>query len=279
MRDGLLFGAGSKAYRDAVDLPPRAAAVMEELRPGVTAARSVGDVGRSVAAAWRTRPLGTAELVGAKAARSWYATDSARHERVLLPLQLAYLALAALGGAVAWRMGGASRALALGVAAVVVYFWAMTVLVLSIVRYMVPAMALLFLLLPGLMADEHDARLRREPDRRDACPVQEHRLAERDRGRDAARRVREHAAALPLARVDLPRARAARGRCEPGGGIEAREPAERRAEVGLEAGPPRREAVQLPDVREALLREEIARQDVVALRRVADRAVPARGTG
>jgi len=151
MRDGLLFGAGSKAYRDAVDLPPRAAAVMEELRPGVTAARSVGDVGRSVAAAWRTRPLGTAELVGAKAARSWYATDSARHERVLLPLQLAYLALAALGGAVAWRMGGASRALALGVAAVVVYFWAMTVLVLSIVRYMVPAMALLFLLLPGLM--------------------------------------------------------------------------------------------------------------------------------
>ena len=152
MRDGLLFGAGSKAYREAVDLPPRAAAVMEELRPGVTAARSVGDVGRAVAAAWRTRPVGTAELVGAKAARSWYATDSARHERLLLPLQLAYLALAAVGGAVAWRMGGASRALALGVGALVVYFWAMTVVVLSIVRYMVPAMALLFLLLPGLMA-------------------------------------------------------------------------------------------------------------------------------
>jgi hypothetical protein len=49
-------------------------------------------------------------------------------------------------------MGGASRALALGVGALVVYFWAMTVVVLSIVRYMVPAMALLFLLLPGLMA-------------------------------------------------------------------------------------------------------------------------------
>jgi 4-amino-4-deoxy-L-arabinose transferase-like glycosyltransferase len=150
MRDGLLFGAGSKVYRGAVDLPPRAAAVMEDLRPGVTAARSVGDVGRAVAAAWRTSPLGTAELVGAKAARSWYATDSARHERLLLPLQLVYLALAAVGAAVAWRTGGASRALAFAVGAIVVYFWAMTTVVLSIVRYMVPAMALLFLLLPGL---------------------------------------------------------------------------------------------------------------------------------
>ena len=152
MRDGLLFGAGSKAYRDAVDLPPRAAAVLEDLRPRVTAARSVGEVGRAVAAAWRTRPLGTAELLGAKAARSWYATDSARNERLLLRLQLVYLALAAVGGAVAWRTGGAARAVALGVGALVLYFWAMTVLVLSIVRYMIPAMALLFLLMPGLMA-------------------------------------------------------------------------------------------------------------------------------
>ena len=151
MRDGLLFDAGSKAYRDAIDLPPRAAAVMAELRPGVSAARSVGDVGRAVAAAWRTRPLGTAELVGVKAARSWYATDSGRHERPLLWLQVAYVVLAAAGGAGAWWRRGAPRALALGVAALVVYFWAMTIVVLSIVRYMVPAMALLFLLLPGLM--------------------------------------------------------------------------------------------------------------------------------
>src|SRR5262245_38986310 len=116
--------------------------------------------------------------------------------------------------------------------------------------------------------DEHYPRLRVERDRRDPLAVEEHRLAERDGRGDAAGRVREHAAVLPLAHVDLPDARAVGRRREPGGGIEAAEAADRIAEIGLEAGPPGADAVQLRDVREALLREQVAREDVVALRRV-----------
>jgi 4-amino-4-deoxy-L-arabinose transferase-like glycosyltransferase len=161
LRDGLAFDAGSKAYRTPVALPAPARAVMDDLAPRVTAATSVAEIAAAVGEACRSRPLGVAALVGAKVARSWYGTDSARHERVLLPLQVVYLALAAWGTAVAWRAGGSTRALAVAVWALVVYFWGMTILVLSIARYMVPAMALLFLLVPGVLAGLTGERARR----------------------------------------------------------------------------------------------------------------------
>ncbi|MCG8460411.1 MAG: hypothetical protein MI919_29365, partial [Holophagales bacterium] len=96
----------------------------------------------------REEPGPVLRLLAAKAARSWYATDSLRFERWILLLQIPYLLLAAAGTWLWVRQRAADRervADLVTVAVFVVYFWGMTFLVLSILRYMLPAMALLML--------------------------------------------------------------------------------------------------------------------------------------
>ena len=66
---------------------------------------TLGDVGSFMASELRRRPVGVAELVALKAARSWYATDSHRNERLSLGVQLLYLTLIAYSGVRAYRAG------------------------------------------------------------------------------------------------------------------------------------------------------------------------------
>jgi hypothetical protein len=84
-------------------------------------------------------------LVAWKAARAWYGMDAIRYEEVYgLLAQLVYLPLAAAGTRLIWREMPAGRTWAVVVITIVAYFWCMTTAVLSIVRYMTPAMGLLF---------------------------------------------------------------------------------------------------------------------------------------
>jgi hypothetical protein len=102
-------------------------------------------------------PSAVATLVAIKAARSWYATDSHRREVAVAAVQAVYLVLVVAGAGLAWRRGPAARRLTWLVAGLALYFWVMTISVLSIARYMVPAMGLLFLLTAPLL----DVRSRR----------------------------------------------------------------------------------------------------------------------
>ncbi|MEM1182420.1 MAG: phospholipid carrier-dependent glycosyltransferase [Acidobacteriota bacterium] len=95
-------------------------------------------------------PSPVVELLAVKAARAWYGTESVRHEGALLAIQVPALILAALG---LWRLGRRHPALVLAIFAVVGYFWGMTFLVLSILRYMVPAMALLMIPIAWLLLE------------------------------------------------------------------------------------------------------------------------------
>ena len=52
-------------------------------------------------------------------------------------------------GYVAWKAGGERRRLAIIVTSITLLFWCMSVLALPLVRYMVPAIALGFVLLPA----------------------------------------------------------------------------------------------------------------------------------
>lgn len=149
--DGLTIAV--KPERSGPPVPADVKRLMTAVDEGRPDFHSTGDVLRFVAA--QDGPAVT-KLVAIKAARSWYATDSLRFENWLLILQIPYLLLAASGLAVAWRQGGARRSLVLIVILVALYFWAMTMLVLSILRYMVPAMALL--LLAGALAVDHGLR-------------------------------------------------------------------------------------------------------------------------
>jgi hypothetical protein len=149
IRDGLTFATNLKGYRQGVWVPADVRTVMKNIQAGYQELHTMGDVASALTEQARQHPAAVAKLFLLKAARSWYATDTQRREGYLMLIQAIYLLPVMVGVGVAWRMGGNARLLVLFVVPLTVYFWAMTIVVLSIVRYMVPAMGLLFLLTPG----------------------------------------------------------------------------------------------------------------------------------
>lgn len=109
--------------------------------------RSVRDIAAFLA---RQDPLGLLEMGALKAGRAWYGTDSHAHEGYLLAMQIPYLGLSVAGAWMIIRRGGSQRQAALLLLLLVVCFWGLTVVVLSILRYMVPVMGLLFVCAYGL---------------------------------------------------------------------------------------------------------------------------------
>jgi hypothetical protein len=79
-------------------------------------------------------------------------------ERYILLIQAVYLTLLGWGAWVAWRKGGDKRRLAIIVLGVLATCWAMSVLTLPLVRYMVPAIGLMFVLLPAVFGARERAR-------------------------------------------------------------------------------------------------------------------------
>lgn len=153
IRDGLSFSGSRKGFRGPVAVPSGVAAIVRDVETEWDNGnlKTFGQVRSFVAAEIRQRPLAAGELLALKAARSWYATDSHRNERPLLAMQVLYLALIAYGGVRTRRAGGAGARMLWVVAAVAGYFWLMTIVALSIVRYMVPAIGLLFVLVPAAL--------------------------------------------------------------------------------------------------------------------------------
>jgi hypothetical protein len=92
------------------------------------------------------QPWDMLSIIGRKAVRTWYATDSHRHDFKLLFLQVPYLILFGLGAIACIRAGGNAQRMAILVLVIVLFYWAMTVAGLSIMRYIVPVMPLMLLL-------------------------------------------------------------------------------------------------------------------------------------
>jgi hypothetical protein len=97
------------------------------------------------------RPATMAKLYAFKAARAWYATNTGRYETALLAMQGFYLAVLTISSFCAWRLNASATKAAVCVWIMVFYFWGMTITVLSILRYMVPAIGLLMIFLPALV--------------------------------------------------------------------------------------------------------------------------------
>jgi hypothetical protein len=152
IRDGLVFAVDGKAYRRAVALPPDVLGLMQDLRVRPDALASLPGLASLLAEEARRRPAGMAELFALKAARSWYGTDSGLREGWIVPVQILYVALGAAGVRATWHAGPAARRLAVLVVTLVLYFWAVTIAVLSIARYMVPAVGLLCTVVPAVLA-------------------------------------------------------------------------------------------------------------------------------
>ncbi|MCI0407658.1 MAG: hypothetical protein L0191_03675, partial [Acidobacteria bacterium] len=94
----------------------------------------------------RSKPWTVLKLLILKAARAFYATDSQRSERPVALLQIPFSLLALLGARLAWRSDIQGRRFLGLLVPLVLYSWGMTIVVLSIVRYMLPIEGLLALL-------------------------------------------------------------------------------------------------------------------------------------
>jgi hypothetical protein len=92
---------------------------------------------------FRKNPVGVIELFGIKILRSWYGTNAKWHEVQTAIVQIFVLSVGLVGVVLSWRGDRLAWFFGLVTLSVVVYFWAMTVLVLSILRYMIPAMSLI----------------------------------------------------------------------------------------------------------------------------------------
>ncbi len=148
--DGLTFAVDDD-YQPASRIPASARSLMRDLfeRSPEAARASLAGATRILIEEAAQNPLGAWQLLGLKAARSWYGTESGRLEPINALIQCAYLIAIAWGSLSAWQNGGAQRRYLVFIALLALYFWAMTIAVLSILRYMTPAMGLLITLIPA----------------------------------------------------------------------------------------------------------------------------------
>jgi hypothetical protein len=112
---------------------------------GTPAPNAIEEVGSYLGSRFRERPRLALKLLAIKAARSWYGMTTFRFEKYLAALQSLYLLTATWGLGLAWKRGGRGANLATMTLLVGLYFWLVTIMVLSVLRYMVPVMALLFI--------------------------------------------------------------------------------------------------------------------------------------
>lgn len=110
---------------------------------------SVGQIARYLWGELGIRPLTVFKLFLLKAARAWYGTDSGHYDGWMLIGQVPFLAVSVAGLWAALQQRGWHHCFALLGIVLIVYLWGVTILVLSILRYMIPALAILFIFAPG----------------------------------------------------------------------------------------------------------------------------------
>ena len=150
IRDGLTFAVKMKGYRQGVWVPADVRTLQEDINGQYNKLKTVGDVGSILAEKLQTQPAAVVKLFFIKLSRSWYGTDSQKFETLIL-LSRAFICCLSYGGlGWYWKMGETAKKLAMGIWLIVFYFWGMSIISLTLLRYMVPVMGLLFLLLPAI---------------------------------------------------------------------------------------------------------------------------------
>lgn len=161
IRDGLTFGVKKKGFRKGIDLSPDVNAAMKAFAARYDELKDLKNIIVCVADEFQKQPLAVTKLFMLKAARSWYGTDSQRFDNLILLLQVPYLLMILIAsGMCLQRRKEGQRKLAICIWTIVIYFWVMSVLALSILRYLLPTMGLLFILIPAGIELRQNKRLK-----------------------------------------------------------------------------------------------------------------------
>lgn len=140
VRDGLAFAINPGVGGDRVHVSEDIYAIMKYVATHPQELSNVQQIARFCVLQLTSNTCSFIKLIGIKAARCWYGTDEMWHEREILLLQLPYLLLGILGIYRTSRNKTYLNGMVL-LLIIIGYFWIMSIMVLSIVRYMVPAMA------------------------------------------------------------------------------------------------------------------------------------------
>jgi len=140
--DGITFTRHSGDYA----VPAAAADLMERMSEHLRELQTTGSIFHYLASELRQDPAAVLELYALKIGRAWYGTESGAHETTIAVLQFVYLLCCGAGMISAWKRFPEQRCFLALFLALVFYFWGMAVIALSIMRYMIPAIA--FLLIP-----------------------------------------------------------------------------------------------------------------------------------
>ena len=91
----------------------------------------------------QTDTMAVIKLMAIKTLRSWYATSSTQQDNLILVLQIPYLLLAVTAFVTVWRRHPQQRTIVTSLLLIVLYLWALTTVALPLLRYMMPAMAII----------------------------------------------------------------------------------------------------------------------------------------
>ncbi len=165
--EGFVFGVHKEDYRISIDLSPDVQMFMESMDKiifsyqevlngdvkygpgGDYDVRKLSSIPRIAANILKTRPVVAIKFVWLKIKRSWYGTDSHRYEKYAALLQIVYL-LIIVPALIKVLRDKENRFIAIIAIAITGYFWLFCVMFTPLVRYMIPAIGVLFTLIPGL---------------------------------------------------------------------------------------------------------------------------------
>jgi hypothetical protein len=150
MRDGLTFAVASKNYRREIEIPEDVSRLQNSFLDETTSMTSLEEIGQTIQKHFKQEPGAVINLFLIKMIRSWYGTDSGNMEKGIVITQIFYAGVVLLATAVVWVNREKQPWLLFFVWGLVFYFWMMTTLVLSILRYMTPTVGLLSLIIPGI---------------------------------------------------------------------------------------------------------------------------------
>jgi len=147
MRDGFTFN--NKAMRGHIWMPSGAQHIVDDVWRHYGHLPDYASIMKLVMDEFRQNPFGVAELYAFKAARSWYGTDSQQPLGELLNAiaSLLYLVPGVIGIRNYFRKRK-STAPGILLVLLILYFWGLTTVTFSVVRYMVPAIAFICTFMP-----------------------------------------------------------------------------------------------------------------------------------
>jgi 4-amino-4-deoxy-L-arabinose transferase-like glycosyltransferase len=145
IRDGLTFAVKPGAGGDRAPVPRDVMALMERIAANKSNLNTTANIFDYLVQELTNKPAPILKLVALKLCRSWYGTDEMWYEKYILAIQVLYLIIGIIGIIFGIRICRDRLQYIIFLLAIVFYFWGMTVLVLSILRYMIPAMGFIII--------------------------------------------------------------------------------------------------------------------------------------